>query len=208
MEAELATLAPVYHELYALTAARVGDRALELLLPAVALALCYTEPHNAYGPMLSALAASPPKETVDYGRKVAANLPPLPQAGAILGTSIQVRRNDDSYRVYDKFIDDLEAVRWGFDAYAALAEPTSMNRIGGFAFTIVTTDSFFAPKISMTSDEVYARMAIMAAVLRVAGRRGREREIREFQLAWARDALNRLLGPPPDRGEQAPGETA
>ena len=47
MEAELKTLTPVYSELYTLTQARAGTWAMVLLLPAVALALCYSEPHKA-----------------------------------------------------------------------------------------------------------------------------------------------------------------
>lgn len=44
IEAELVTLPPVYRELYDLTVAHVGARALELLLPAVTLALRYAHP--------------------------------------------------------------------------------------------------------------------------------------------------------------------
>jgi len=206
MDAELATLPPVYQELYVLTAARVGERALELLLPAVALALCYAEPHNAYGAMLSTLAASSPGEAVACGRKALANLPAIPSAGAILGTSIQVRRDDDSYRIYDKFIHELEAERMGQDAYTVLAEPDAMNRIGVMPFALVTADGVQAANNSMTYDELVGRMFIMAMVLRVAGRRREQLEIEEFQAQWARDVIDRFMTPA--RGEHDQDETA
>lgn len=196
MEAELATLTPVYQELYALTGARVGERALELMLPAGALALCYAEPQNAYCAVLSTLAGSRPGEAVAYGRKVFADLPALSGAGAILGTSIQVRRNDDSYHIYDKFIDELEAERNGVDAYTLLAEPDAMNRIGMMPCALVTADNVHAALISMTYEELLGRMVMMSLVLRVAGRRREQLEIENFQLQWAREVLDRLVAPP------------
>jgi hypothetical protein len=102
---------------------------------------------------------------------VIANLPTFPPAGAILGTSIQVRRSDDSYRIYDKFIQELEAGHWGVDAYALLGEPNAMNRVNRFPFAIVTTDDVQAIQGSMTADELHVRMVIMFAALRVTNRR-------------------------------------
>jgi hypothetical protein len=204
MEAELEILTPVYRELYALTQARAGARAMELLLPAVALALCYTEPHNAYAPMLATLAASRPGESLAYGRKLMEALPELPAAGAVLGTSIQLRKGDDSYRIYDKFIGDIEAGSWGVDAYAALADPDSLNRVGSFPFALVTDDHAQALKNSMDEGEMVARMMIMAIALRVTGRRRDELQIRNFQAEWARDVLNSLAESLPPRDNIKP----
>jgi len=193
IEAELATLPPLYQELYTLTAARAGERALELIMPAVALALCYSEPHNAYAEMLALLAAAPPGGALAYGRKIIANLPAHPAAGAILGTSIDVRRTHDSYRIYDQFIQYLEAGRDGVDAYAALADPASMNQVRSMPFAIVTADDFHASAQSMTYPELVMRMLTMSWVLRVAGRRRQELDLQNLQLQWAHDVLHHLV---------------
>ena len=199
MEAELEILTPVYRELYALTLARAGTHAMELLLPAAALALCYTEPHNAYAPMLAALAASQPGQALAYGRKLMEAPPALPAAGAVLGTSIQLRKGDDSYRIYDKFIYGIAAGTWGVDAYAALADPDSLNRVGSFPFALVTDDNAQALRNSMDEDEMVARLMIMAIALRVAGRRRDELQIQNLQVEWARDVLNSFAESLPPR---------
>lgn len=204
MEAEFKTLTPVYLELYTLTQARAGTRAMELLLPATALALCYTEPHNAYAPMLATLAGSQPGQALAYGRKLMEGPPALPVAGVVLGTSIQLRKGDDSYRIYDKFIYGIEAGAWGVDAYAALADPDSLNRVGSFPFALVTDDNAQALKNSMDEDEMVARLMIMAIALRVAGRRRDELQIRNYQAEWARDVLNTLAESLPPRDNIKP----
>jgi hypothetical protein len=178
IEVELATLdEPVYRELYALTREQVGDRAVELMLPAVALALCYGEPHNAYKPMLSALAVAPSEGVLECGRRIAADLPALPQAGPILGTSVQVRRAASGaakdYLVYDSFIQDLESQRWGVDAYAVLAEPSALGRMGTFPKVMVTNDSCYFDGVSR--EIMIASATIMSLVLRVASRKREER---------------------------------
>jgi hypothetical protein len=187
MEAELATLEPVYRELYALTTGQVGDRAVELMLPAVALALCYGAPHNAYKPMISTLAAVPPEGVLECGRRIAADLPALPQAGAILGTSNQVRRGND-YPIYDSFIQDLESRRWGVDFYAVLAEPSALGRMGAFPVAIVTTDSFHFGS-GVTRDHMLARLLMMSVALRVASRKRDELRGLQYLEAWVRDVM-------------------
>ena len=194
LEAQLTELPPVYGELYALTTARVGERTLELLLPAAALALCYAEPHHAYGAMLSILAASPPGGGVAYGRTVMANPPTVPQAGTILGTAVHIRRSDDSYRVYDKFIQELEAEQEGVDAFAMLCEPDVMNRLG-FPFPLVTTDGIQQEpsQWSLSGGDLGARLVIMAAVLRVRSRRREELRMQKFLTEWGRDLIERTF---------------
>jgi hypothetical protein len=204
MAAELETLTPVYRELYVLTLAHAGTRTLELLLPATALALCYEQPHNAYAPMLATLADSRPGQALEYGRKVMEALPALPVAGAKLGTSIQLRKSDDSYRIYDGFIQGIATETWGVDAYAALADPDSLNRVGSFPFALVTDDNAQALRSSMDEGEMVARLAIMAIALRVAGRRRDELTMRNFQVEWARDVLSSIVDSLPTRDNIKP----
>jgi hypothetical protein len=194
IEAELATLPPVYRQIYDLTCAEAGERALELLLPAVAVALCYSEPHQAFLPVLRLLAASAPGEALARGRELIAKLPEIEAAGAVLGTAIDVRRGDEAYRIYDQFISELETMQFGVDAYAVLANPDASNQLRSFPFALVTSDWVQAIKGSMDSDGMIARMALMAMVLRVGGRRKEEVAVRKLQVQWARDVLGRLMG--------------
>ena len=191
IEAELETLPPVYRELYDLTVARAGDRALELLLPTVALALRFMQPHNAYLPLLALLAESAPGEAVEYGRALAGQLPHIPEAGHPLGTAIDLRRMHDGYRLYDAILEKLEAGEYGIDSYDFLAQPAAMHAVGTFPLGMVTTDGYLG---SLDKTELAARMVLMGAVLRTQSRRRAEREFRDFQAAWARDVFGRLMG--------------
>jgi|GEM_PF-6983967 len=200
IEAELATLAPVYRQLYDLTCAEAGERALEVLLPAVAVALCYSEPHSAFLPVLRMLAASAPGQAMAQGRELIAKLPEIEGAGAALGTAIDVRRGDEAYRIYDKFIGALEEKQFGVGAYDVLANPEASNELRMFPFAVVTADWVQGIKGSMDQGEMIGRMALMAMVLRVGGRRKQEMAIRKAQAEWARDVLVRFIDNLPDPG--------
>ncbi len=190
METELATLPPVYHELYDLTLARAGARSLELMLPAVALALRYAQPHNAYPWLLNALAESKPAEALEHGRSLAAQLPAIAGAGPLLGTAVDLRRLDDSYRFYDAVLEKLEQAQGGIDSYDFLARPAAMHKIDCSPVGVVMTDGYAG---SVDRTELVARLALMGAVLRTQGRRRAEKEFRAFQVGLAR----RMIGAPP-----------
>lgn len=191
VNAELQTLPPVYHELVALTAAAVGQRTLELALPATALALRYMAPHVAYKPLLAQLALTPMGEGLAHGRALAAALPEIDGAGPVLGTALELRALHDGYRIYDPFLDRLRTAEWGVNSYDLLADPSAMHRIGGFPMGVVTADGYHGP---LPAPEMAARMAIMGLVLRTQSRRRAERQFRQFQLEWAQEVLGRLMG--------------
>ena len=191
LEAELATLPPVYRELYDLTVGHVGDRALELLLPASALALRFMLPHDAYLPVLTLLAESPQGEAVEYGRRLLEQLDTITAGGHLLGSAFDLRQMHDGYRVYDSILGSLESGEWGIDAYEFLARPSAMHAVGSFPLGMVTTDGYLG---SLDPPELAARMALMGAVLRTQSRRRAEREFRQFQADWGRSVLGRLMG--------------
>ena len=190
IEAELATLPPVYRELYDVTIARVGARALELLLPAVTLALRYSQPHNAYAPLLAVLAESAPGEAIDRGRSLANQLPEITDAGPHLGTAIDLRQLHD-YRIYDLVLDKLTTAHWGIDSYDFLARPAAMHAVDSFPMGLVTTDGYLG---SLDKGELAARMALMGAVLRSQSRRRAEKEFGKCQIDWGRNVIARLIG--------------
>jgi hypothetical protein len=192
MEAELATLPPVYQELYNLTTAHAGARSLELMLPAVALALRYAAPQNAYVSLVHALAESNPGEAVERGRRLANELPTIAGAGPFLGTAVEVRKLDNSYRIYDAILDKLEKAHWGIDSYDFLARPEAMHKLDSFPMGIVMTDGYIG---AVDRVELAGRVALMGAVLRTLSRRRDEKEFREFQFNLARS----LAGAPPPK---------
>jgi hypothetical protein len=194
MLADFANHPLVYRELYDWTKERVQSRAFELILPATALALCYAQPHNAYGPLLAMLAGAAPGQAVALGQTLSGNLPPIPAGGAILGTSIDIRGVDDSYRIYDKFITALAAPRWPFDPYGLLADPANMNVIDTFPFSAITNESYQRLPSAMTFDELAARMCLLSLVMKKFSRRREELHIRDLQVQWAQDVLNNVTG--------------
>jgi hypothetical protein len=191
-EAELAMLPAVYSELYAYTRARVGGRTLELLLPTVAVALRYAEPQAAYSHLLGLVADSPPGGALERGRAIAAEPPALPEAGPVLGTASEVRRQHTGYAPYDPILKKLESGEGGVDSYSFLADPAAMHRVQTFPVGIITQDGYWGP---LDKAELVARMLVMSGVLRVKSRRRVEREFLDFQLAVAHDALCRLIEP-------------
>ena len=190
IEAELATLPAEYRELFDVTVARAGERALELVLPAVALALRFMQPHDAYLPVLALLADSSPGQAVDYGRGLIDRLGEITSAGPLLGTALDLRRMDGGYLLYDRILGSLESGEWGIDSYDLLAHPPAMHAVGTFPLGIVTTDGYLG---SLDSSELAARMVLMGAVLRTQSRRRAERDFHHFQADWARSVINRLV---------------
>jgi hypothetical protein len=188
--AELRTLPPIYHELLTITEDRVGERALELLLPAAALALRYIRPHNAYLPLLTLLAASPPGEAFDRGRALAAALPEIAEAGPVLGTALDVRDLHDGYRIYDEALEKLRSGVWGVDSYELLARPAAMFALGKFPGGIITRDGWH-PGIS--TNMLGAQMVIMGAVLRTASRVRAERDFCQAFSGWGQGVFGRMF---------------
>jgi hypothetical protein len=191
LEAELADLPPVYSELYTTTSTAAGERALEVALPATALALCYEQPNVAYHALVRAVSDSASGGALERGRAIAADLPAIDGAGAILGSSLNVRAEHADYILYDAVIQQLATGTWGIDAYDFLANPQAMHKVASFPFGMITQDGYRGPLDRM---ELVARMAVMSVVLRVRGRRRREKDFRDFQIEWARSVIGRLLG--------------
>jgi hypothetical protein len=198
MIADFANTPPVYRQLYDWTGKRAASlgqtgRAFELLLPTTALALCYTQPNNAYGPLLQLLAASEPGQAIAAGQAIIAKLPEIPNAGPILGTALDVRRRDPSYKLYDKFLDALATPRWSFDAYGLLADTANMDIIDTFPFSLITSDGLDRLPSAMDFNEFAARMYLMSLVMKKFSRRLEEARVRDLQAAWARDVLINMM---------------
>jgi hypothetical protein len=198
MLADFASTPPLYRQLYDWTTQRLTSlgqpgRALEFILPTTALALCYTQPNNAYGPLLAVLSTSQPGSVIAIGQSYMANMPIIPAAGPILGTALDVRRRDPSYKVYDKFLDALATPRWSFDAYGLLADPANMNIIDTFPFSLVTATDIHRLPSAMSFQEFAARMYLMSLVMRKFSRRLEEEHVRDLQAQWMQDVITNFI---------------
>src|ERR1700679_1981724 len=141
IEVQLVKLPTVYRVLLDSTVQRHGDRAVELLLPAAALALQYTRPHDVYLPLLALVADSPAGEALARARALSARLPDIRTAGPILGTAIAVHQETGQYQVYTPILRDLASGRWNVDSYSLLADPEAMRLVPRFPLGVFTRDS-------------------------------------------------------------------
>lgn len=196
---ELAEMPPVYAELWSLSVDQVGERALELILPATALALRYLRPHMAYPRLLARLAQSASGEALAHGRALSTNLPEIDEAGPALGTAAEVRASDDTYKIYDAVLEPLTQGAWDIDSYDFLADPAAMHKVPMFPMGTILADGYYSP---LPHIELVARMAIMSMVLRVRSRRREERDFLRFQMGFVDDLFDQWRGDaPPDAAD-------
>ncbi len=191
VERQLAALPPAYRGAVDWTLERHRDRAFELLLPVVALALRYARPHDAYPTLLEAIAGSPEGEELARGRALSRDLPEIPRAGPLLGTAIDVHEKTAKYRVYDAILGDLDRGTWGVDSYAYLADPEAMLRVPSFPLGCLLTDGWTH---TVKDAELGARMVIMSIVLKVKSRSRTELDFQRSLASWAQDFGRRMFG--------------
>ncbi len=147
-----------------------GPRALDMLLPATALALRYESPPEAYSFFLKSLHASVPGEEISVARATAAKTPRIPGAGKYLGTALDVRKsqsgNEGRYAVYDDVLDNWEKHAWDFDEIELLSNPGPAQRMGSFAVVMVVKEGPIRSNLSMES--LVRRLVCSSLVLRTA----------------------------------------
>jgi tetratricopeptide (TPR) repeat protein len=103
-----------------------GERALDTILPATALALRYTNPPEAYVVFLEKLKACEAGQEISAARALASTPLHIEAAGEYLGTALDVRskqpRSNGRYPVYDDVLDKLEKREWGFDEIEMMSD--------------------------------------------------------------------------------------
>jgi tetratricopeptide (TPR) repeat protein len=121
-----------------------GPRALDIVLPAAAIALRYEKPTEAYSEFLTRLNATAPGTEISEARAIASNPPRIPPAGEYLGTALDVRRaqlkRKGRYAVYDEVLDKLEKRAWGFDEIDLLSDPGPAQKMDSFPFVTVVKE--------------------------------------------------------------------
>ncbi len=126
-----------------------GERAKDIILPTVALALRYERPENAFCELARRVAESAPGEEIASAKKLAPALPPIEGAGEILGTAVESRyKIGRRFDVYAEQMDALTSNSWGIDELDLLTKPDAIRAIppGSLGFGIKTLDGARGPR--------------------------------------------------------------
>lgn len=190
VRAEVASLPPVYSELFDYSGSQVGERTIEAALPATAVALCYARPNHAYCALLPLVAAAPPGEADRRGRALFEAPPAIGAAGPWLGDSVAQRDGDDSYRLYDPFLEGLRTGAWGVDSYSLMADPDAVYRTHRAPLTMVTRSALHG---RTAPGDMGARVYLMSVVLKVRSRVRAERDLVRDMTEWGRGVAQRLV---------------
>ncbi|MGB6688353.1 MAG: tetratricopeptide repeat protein, partial [Terracidiphilus sp.] len=159
-----------YRKAFEVAQAKCGARALDILLPAAALALRYSNPPEAYLVFLEKLNTSTPGGEIAAARALTSNPPEIRDAGEYLGTALDVRRmrlgRENSYSIYDDFLDNLEKRSWGFDEIELLSDPGRAQKIDSFPFVAVVKEGPI--RTQLDSGALVRRLLCASLVLRAA----------------------------------------
>lgn len=148
LEAEWPIFDDTYRRAFEFARAVCGRRAYDVILPAVALALRYARPADAYLPFVTQLAAAPPGEEAAAARALADKPRTMPGAGRYLGTAWDVRRRQWSFprllfpvlRSYDKVLIPLRDRALGVDWFDLLVDPNAAGKLSKIGFGFVFKD--------------------------------------------------------------------
>jgi tetratricopeptide (TPR) repeat protein len=131
-----------------------GARALEIILPATALALRYAKPPEAYVVFLEKLKAGEPGKEIATARALALDPLGITEAGEYLGTASDVRSkqagSDNRYPVYDDVLDKLEQRAWGFDEIDLLSDRNPAFQINNFPFVVIVKEGIIQSNLDPT----------------------------------------------------------
>jgi tetratricopeptide (TPR) repeat protein len=143
MSAEWSQWDVSYQRAFDIAKDRCGMRARDVFLPAVALALRYEAPAEAYTDLLETLAAAPAGGEIAAARALAEQPPDIKPAGHFLGTAADVRRRRVAERQWDRYdsiLDQVSQRAWGVDEFDLLTVPASSGSVPGFPFGVVAAD--------------------------------------------------------------------
>ena len=174
---------PEYKTLYELTADRFGNDALELILPATALALRYSNPHEAYFDLAGRLHNRRDVDAVTAGRNLLdAGLPRIERASPCLGDANDQHKPTRQFSVYGKMLRDLARGKWGADAYSLLADPRTMLAMKKWPVAVVMNDGGWAGDVPR--DVFAARLVIMSIFLKTRSLMREERNFGKAFIEW------------------------
>jgi tetratricopeptide (TPR) repeat protein len=160
----------MYRRAYEMTQRACGPRALDIILPAAALALRYTNPANAFPFFLEWLNSSLLGSEIAEARRIAERPPGIDSAGPYLGTACDVREKQrdrpDRYQIYDDVLDDLAKRGSGVDEIDLMADPSALLKLPSFPAEMVAKDVPMRGKVGV--DELARRLQLGNLVLRTS----------------------------------------
>jgi tetratricopeptide (TPR) repeat protein len=175
-----------------------GARALDLLLPAAALALRYSDPARAYPVLLRQLASSEPGAEISAARELAGHAPSIGGGVRYLGTAIDVRqrqrRNKNRYQVYDEVLDKLEQRAWGFDEIDLLSDREAAQKLDAFPFLLMVRDGPLRTN-NLDTQELTRRLVCGSVILRSQKLPRARREAERRLVDRAHAALAQIVDP-------------
>jgi len=145
-------------------------RAYDVILPAVALALRYERPADAYPWFVRRLTVVPPGEEVAAARALAENPSTLYEAGRHLGTAWDVRQRErrfpyllcGNFRFHDNIMKKLRDRTWEISEFDLLVDPGASARLGEYPRNFITRD------FPVGSGDSVAHIGIASILLRSA----------------------------------------
>jgi hypothetical protein len=172
----LSGLEPTYTRSLNLARELCGDRTARVFLPATALALRYEVPENAFGSLVRLIASAALGGELAEAKKLGAALPPIAEAGSVLGTAVEARAKLRArFRVYEKQMTALKTRSWRIDELDLLtnAGATEAIPLGLLGFGLMTKTS------SRGFNDSPGRQVIAAIMLR--GGLSVPQQLREIQ---------------------------
>ena len=145
-----------------------GSRALDIILPATALALRYSDPAAAYPVILKKLNASAPGAEISTARELAARPPRIGAGVRYLGTAADVRerqRGKSQYHIYDDVLDQLQQRALGFDEIDLLSDRGPAQKVETFPFVMMVKDGPLRTN-NLDTEELTRRLVCGSLVLR------------------------------------------
>jgi tetratricopeptide (TPR) repeat protein len=156
-----------YRRAYEVAERHCGARALDVLLPALALALRYEQPAGAYGEVLTHVARAAPGAELAAARDLARHPLEVPAAGRHLGTAADVRgrRRFGAGRdkVYDGVLREVQRRTWGVDELDLLANPQAANNVPSFPLGLLTSDGEI---VGLSGADLNARVRLARIILK------------------------------------------
>jgi hypothetical protein len=182
-EADLAYYDATYRRAYEVAKEACGRRAVEIVLPASALALRYSRPAEAFPYFVERLGAGDERDGLDAARRLGEQLPDIPLAGERLGTACEFRRSNamrhEKAGIYDEQLKLLGDRAWGVDEISLLSDPPASFLVPSFALGIALRDRAIPGFLSLA--DLTGRLTLANIVLRRTSLPRRERDaIRQF----------------------------
>jgi tetratricopeptide (TPR) repeat protein len=187
-----------YRRAYEVAERRCGARALDVLLPALALALRYEQPVGAYGEVLTQVGRAAPGEELATARNLARHPLDVPTAGRHIGTAADVRARRrlgaGREKVYDGVLREMQRRAWGVDELDLLVNPQAATNVPSFPLGFLTSDGEIVG-LSGANDRLNARLRLARIVLQTESLQRLDRDTQQRTVEHLLRGAHFMFGP-------------